>query len=425
MDVAYEPLNPGSAEQCEDPYPIYRQLREREDVYRSPEGVYCLSRYDDVLHALKHPELFSSARAFETAMLGDTLKHPGVRGVLEIGRFLVRSRVNPFKRIRPDNLITCDPPRHDALRAIVNRGFTPRRISVLEARMQEIVSEAVARLHAGEPFDVVRDLAVPLPVTVIAEMLGIDPRDIGRFKAWSDAIIAGSSGSQRGQLAPFLRAMGELNAYMRPIVRARRADPRDDLLSVLVDPRLEGTLDEGGVSGFVVLLLVAGNETTTNLIGNATLALLDHPDQLDVVRQDPARIPALVEEVVRFDSPVQFILRRASEDVEVRGTVIPADSTVAVLLAAANRDPERFPDPDRFDVRRDTKGHVGFGFGVHFCLGASLARLEAKVALEALVPELPRLRRTSPHTDYVDSYLVRGPQQIALEPSAAVTNAPA
>jgi cytochrome P450 len=417
MDIAYEPLRPVGQEAWADPYTLYAELRERAPVYRSPEGVFCLSRYDDVVFALKHPELFSSAAAFEKALLGDSFARPAPRELFEIARFLVRSRINPLRaRIRPsENLITTDPPRHEALRSIVNRGFTPRRIEVLEARMREIVAGCMASLHDGEPFDVVRDLAIPLPVTVIAEMLGIDPADMGRFKAWSDAIVAASTGSRRGQLGPLLGAMGELNAYMRPIVRARRERPQDDLLSVIVDPRRDETLEDRAVAGFIVLLLVAGNETTTNLIGNATLALVDHPGELERVREDPSLVPAAVEEVVRFDSPVQFVLRRTTRDVELHGTVIPAESQVAVLLAAANRDPRRFADPDRFDVGRDTRGHVGFGFGVHFCLGASLARLEGRVALEALIPELPRLRRRSRATRYVDSTLVRGPESLVFD----------
>jgi cytochrome P450 len=395
---------------------VYRALRDEAPLHRSPSGVYCLSRFDDVSWALKQVELFSSAGAFEVAMLEKARKNVGVKDVVELVRFMLRSRINPFTafKSRPENLITSDPPRHDVLRSIVNRGFTPRRIQPLEQRMREIVAGCMERLQRGEVFDVVHDLAIPLPVTVIAELLGVDPADRDRFKGWSDAIIAGSSGSQRGVFGPFMRAMGELNAYMGPIVQARREAPADDLVSVLVGGSPEESLEDPAILGFIVLLLVAGNETTTNLIGNGTLALLDHPAELERVREDVSLVPGMIEEMIRFDSPVQFVLRRATRDIERHGQTIPAESIVALMLSAANRDERRFEDPDRFDVTRETKGHLGFGFGVHFCLGASLARLEAKVAFEALVPELPRLERTGRETGYIDSYLVRGPREIEL-----------
>jgi len=409
----FEPLDPDN---WNDPYPAYRWLRDEAPVHRSPSGIHCLSRHDDAVFALKRADLFSSSRAFEVAMLRQARKKIGLRDGLEIARFLMRARIRPWRlrRSRPSNLIITDPPFHDVLRALVSRGFTPRRIQTLEPRMREIVSGCMERMRSDAGFDVVRDLAIPLPVTVIAELLGVDPADQDRFKGWSDAIIAGSSGSRRGQLGPLFRALGELAAYMEPRLAERRLAPTDDLLSVLVDPSVEEPLDDAAVQGFIVLLLVAGNETTTNLIGNATLALLQHREELERVHAEPALIPGMVEETIRWDSPVQFVLRRATEDVQLHGTVIPAESIVAVLLSAANRDERRFQDPDRFDVGRDTRGHLGFGFGLHFCLGASLARLEARVAFEALVPELVRFRAPAAATRYVDSYLVRGPREIRL-----------
>jgi len=200
-------------------------------------------------------------------------------------------------------------------------------------------------------------------------------------------------------------------------VAARKAEPRDDLISLLVDPSRGETLDQSAVMQFVLLLLIAGNETTTNLIGNAVVALLENPDQLERVADDPDLIPNLIEETIRYDGPVQFVMRRATRDVEVAGATIPADARVCILLGSANRDERRFDDPDRFDVGRDARGHVGFGFGLHFCLGASLARLEAEAALRALVPELPRLRPEQARHEMIDSVLVRGRARIALRPA--------
>jgi cytochrome P450 len=212
-----------------------------------------------------------------------------------------------------------------------------------------------------------------------------------------------------------MRGMGELYRYLRGVIAERRRRPGDDLVSVIVAGQDgEATLSDLEVFQFALLLLVAGNETTTNLVGNAVQALLDHPDQLELVCESPALIPALVEEALRFDSPIQLLFRTATRDVEVAGVRIPAGAVVAPLLGAANRDERRFPDPDRFDVTRETQGHVAFGFGAHFCLGASLARLEAAAALGALVPHLPRLARADAGRPLVDSFLVRGVTRLEL-----------
>ena len=270
-----------------------------------------------------------------------------------------------------------------------------------------------------EAFDVVRDLAIPLPVTVIAEMLGVQGERMRDFKRWSDAIVSAATGTKRDAgLAGMLDPMGEMRQYMASIIPERRRNPKDDLISVLVDPRHEDTLDEDQVFGFIVLLLVAGNETTTNLIGNATVTLLDHPAELEHVQADPALVPQMVEEVLRYDTPVHLLFRSTTQEVELSGGKLPAGAQVAVILASANRDPRVFDDPDRFDVTRTSNTHIAFGFGVHFCLGASLARLEAKVAMEALVPHLPKRRRSSEELDYIDSFLVRGPRSLELIVSA-------
>jgi cytochrome P450 len=247
-------------------------------------------------------------------------------------------------------------------------------------------------------------------------MLGIPAERHADFKRWSDNVIHLATGG--GKENPFepgvLESFEELFAYLRQQVRARRRQPADDLISALVDPSQESVLDELDMIQFVVLLLVAGNETTTNLIGNAVHALLDREEALERVAADTALVPALLEETLRFESPIQVVFRTATQDVELAGILIPKGAVVVPLLASANRDERRFPDPDLFDLDRDTRGHVGFGFGVHFCLGASLARLEAGAALEALAPELPRMKRTGAASPLIDSFLVRGRRSIAL-----------
>jgi cytochrome P450 len=215
-----------------------------------------------------------------------------------------------------------------------------------------------------------------------------------------------------------LDAIGEMTRYVVKIARQRRRRPADDLISLLVSGDAGERLRPIDVVQFVTLLLVAGNETTTNLIGNATSALLDHPQQLARVAADPALIPGLIEETLRYDAPIQLLFREALADVQIGGVTIPQGATVVPLLGSANRDERRFEDPDRFDVTRNPQGHVGFGFGKHFCLGASLARLEARVALEALVPELLHLRRSEARLPRIDSFLVRGASRLTLRKAA-------
>jgi cytochrome P450 len=373
-----------------------------------------------VVSVLRQPELFSSAAAFDV-LLREFTSGLGWRDVWPILRFVLRSGLRPSMLTRgpEESIITLDPPRHDALRSLVGRGFTPRRVASWRLRIEEIVEGCMQRLRRGEPFDLVRDLAIPVPMEVIAEILGIERERRLEFKRWSDHIVAGvSSRDRRGARAAFLRSMTELGSYVGRIAAERRLRPREDLISVLVDEAHGDVLDGPAMTQFVLLLLVAGNETTTNLIGNAVLALLRHPEQLELAVAEPERLPALVEEALRYDGPIHFIMRRATREVELAGCAIPANARVAVLLASANRDERRFADPDRFDIARDARGHVGFGFGLHFCLGASLARLEATAALRALIPELPTLRAPLREIPLVDSVLVRGPRSLPLERAA-------
>ena len=405
----------------DDPYPMYRELRDRAPLHHSPDSdSWTVSRYDDVVAVLKNTQVFSSKTGgsrMESAVNGLS---PAAKLRL-LARFVARMRATPWTLRRSRMLIQEDGAVHGRMRDLVNRGFTPRQIQRLEPRIRELVAGCLAELESKPQFDLVSELNIPLPVTVIAEMLGVEPEKRHVFKHWSDVIISGATGS--GIASPLdsgvLEAMGELRAYLRPIVRERRRRPADDLISTLVAARVEGEgLSDYEIFLFVLLLLVAGNETTTNLLGNAVDALLAHPEQLARVVTEPRAIPALVEETLRFDGPVQFVTRRTTRPFEMHGRTIPADALVVVLLGAANRDERRFPDPDRFDVGRDTRGHVAFGFGAHFCLGASLARLEAKAALEALVPELPRLARVRPEREFLDSYLIRGRARLELRAAA-------
>jgi len=384
--VDYNPLAPDVKQ---DPYPYYAALRRDHPVYRVEGlGTYAISRYEHVLFAATHHELFSSA-GFSNTNIND----------------------RPAKM-----LIFTDPPDHTRLRNLVNRGFTPKMVADLEPRIREVTRELIDRVVPAGETDLIGDLAMPLPVTIIAEILGVDPAHKDDFKRWSDWIVMDFFGQITEEMQPQVQEdMDVFRAYFNEAVADRRAQPRADLISALVRAESEQqalTADE--VLMFIVLLLVAGNETTTNLLGNAVIALLEHPEQLASVRADRSLVPNLVEEALRYDAPVQFLLRRATQDIELAGTVIPRDALVQVIFASANRDEDKFADPDRFDVTRDTQGHLAFGHGIHVCLGAPLARLEATIALEAVIERLPDLRRVDGSIEFVDSVFLRGPKRLPL-----------
>jgi cytochrome P450 len=406
-----------------DPYPTYRRLRDEAPVHYSPERrVWSVTRFDDVMHVLKSPDLFSSRAMFTMTFAGGS-EDIGITWdtIPFLWKLFWKLRMNPLALARARILIAEDGERHTSMRAIINRGFTPRQIADWEPRVREVAAECVAPLRRGAPFDAIADLAVPLPVTIIAEMLGVSLERRADFKRWSDSVIAMISGPEREhRFAPRnTTPLLELMVAMRDLARDRRAHPGDDLISaILAEQDGEIGLTDLEVVEFIIFLLIAGNETTTNLIGNLTHALLEHSDVLREVAADPGRIPALIEEVLRYESPIQVVFRTATEDTEIRGVRIGKGQHVAAYLGAANRDERRFPDPHRLDLDRDLSGFAAFGFGRHFCLGASLARLESRVALEALVPELLRLERVERHVAHHDSFLIRGPKRLALQRAA-------
>jgi len=421
MALAFDPLAP---EWRDDPYPTYRRLRDEAPVHHSPErGIYSVTRCEDVTRALNNPQTFSSRAMFTMLMNGGSEELPPLSW--EVLRFITsmvfRARLNPRTFATARNLIAEDGEAHASMRAIVNRGFTPRRIAAWEDRARQLVDECLAGLRRGEPFDVVADLAVPLPTTIIAELLGIEPARRADFKRWSNMVVDVATGPGREDrfAARYRKTFVELIRYLRSIARQRRREPKDDVISSIVAEQEGATgLDDREVVQFVMLLLVAGNETTTNWIGNATGALLDHPEALHRVAANPGLVPAALEEALRFDSPVQVVFRNTTEETELAGVALPKGAYVALFLGSANRDERRFAEPDRFDLDRDSRGHLGFGFGHHFCLGASLARLEARAALEALAPELPKLERVSAEVPRVDSFLVRGASRLPLRRAA-------
>ncbi len=371
-----------------DPYPHYAWLRDEAPVYHCTDpDLWVLSRRDDVAVAVRDATLFSSdlgrSSRFDDNPFNPTLKIPH-----RLAQVL--SRVVPLR-----TLLTSDPPDHTQLRRKVSRAFTPRRINAWEPRIREIAERLVDDIAAkpnDEPIDLVTNLASPLPTIVIAEMMGIPAHRHDDFKRWSDNLVNGLLTG--GSTTKLLTSAAEISWFFARIVRARRRNPGDDLVSLLI----AGDRDADALSlveliKFCVLLLVAGNETTTNLVSNAMLALLDRPDLWQQVTADPTLAAAAVEEALRFDGPGQGLLRIAVTDITIGDTTIPAGARVLPLIGSANRDPRSWDDPDEFRLDRKFNEHIAFGSGIHFCLGNALARIESRAAIEMLARRLPHLAR--------------------------------
>ncbi len=421
-EVSY---NPFSADTRANPYPAYAELRRHAPVYHlEGTGFYLASRYQEVAEIIQDPELYSSTamhRLMMSSMGGGIQSIDSKQEIDPIAVETMRKQtegtgIDPVEMLTTPSIVATDPPDHARLRGIVNRAFTPRRIALLETRIREIASDALDKMLTKEEFDLVSDFTVPFPVTVIAELLGVETDRLTDFKHWSDVLIAGSTGTASKELSKQVHEISrEFNAYFLAQIERRRRDPKDDLISVLVAAEAgEAALTPVETLRFTSLLLVAGNETTTNLMGNIIVALRDFPEVVARAVATPSVIPALVEEGLRRDGPVHMLFREATRDLELAGVKIPEGSFVMPMLASANRDEAQFPDPDRFDLDRDTRSHVALGQGVHFCLGASLARLEGRVGFEELFKRISGFRILDSEVEYIDSFLLRGPKRLRL-----------
>jgi cytochrome P450 len=307
-------------------------------------------------------------------------------------------------------MLVMDPPDHTRVRGLVNKAFTPRRVASLRQHIEGIVDELLGSVAGRGTLDVIADLAAPLPAFVIAELLGVPRQDYPQFKAWSNDLLALAGGLNRDDaLGRFRHGLDALLGYLRKIISARRKEPRDDLISAMIAAQeAQDALSDSELLATCNLLLLAGHETTTNLIGNGLLALLRNPAELARLRAEPGLLRSGIEEMLRYDSPVQATVRIPTEEIELAGQRIAAGALVVVGIGAANRDPAAFPDPDRFDVARGENRHLAFGFGTHFCLGAPLARLEGEIAFRALLDRFPNLRLSTADVTYRPNVLLRG-----------------
>jgi cytochrome P450 len=376
-----------------DPNPCYRALRRDDPVHWTDEkgGFWSLLKYDDVRWVSAHPELFSSVH-------GITIPEPGQDMTQE------------------GSLIFTDPPRHRQLRKLISSGFTPRHVTVLEPEVRKIVAEILGGIPEGEEIEFAETVAAPLPTRIIADLIGAPTEDWERFRAWSDAAVGAADPEVELEA---VEAMAELHEYFEALIADRRSEGRQDIISELIEAEVDGErLDDDDLYRFCWLLLIAGNETTRNLIALGTNALIDHPEQLQLLRDDPSLIPGAIEEMLRWTTPVTHMARTATEDVTIRGVTIREGQTVVMLYGSANRDEEVFgDDAEEFRVDRSPNPHLAFGFGEHLCLGASLARLEARILFEELLARYPTIERVGPVVR-MRATMVPGVKQLPVRLSA-------
>ncbi|MGB2694350.1 MAG: cytochrome P450 [Dehalococcoidia bacterium] len=391
--VLFNPLDPSFRI---DPYSVYARLRAEDPVHESPFGALVFSRYADCVAILRDPLSSSDQRNAEV------YQQAVADGAIEVDERVIDAE--PF--------LFLDPPDHTRLRGLVSKAFTPRVIERLRPRIEVWVDELLDAVAKKGSLEVIEDIAYPLPVNVICEMLGVPSEDHVRFRDWSREAARSLDPVELlppEALEARTRTIESFRDYFSELIEKRRTNPRDDLLSALIAAEEAGDkLNKEELLATCILLLVAGHETTVNLIGNGMLALLRNPDQLDLLRSEPALAQSAVEEILRYDPPVQMTVRSALEDMDVRGLTLPKGTQSVILLASGNRDEAEFPNAERFDIRRADNHHLAFGFGIHYCLGAPLARVEGEIALRSLVQRFENLQLQTEAPEYKENIVLRG-----------------
>ncbi|MBV8950441.1 MAG: cytochrome P450 [Actinobacteria bacterium] len=401
-DLYYDPYDPAIDA---DPHPVWKRMRDEAPVYYNERhDFFALSRYDDVNQALADSRTFSSARGIVVEMIDTTPSD--------------HDHDEPMAR---PMMIMMDPPRHDRLRKLVSRAFTPRRVGLLEARTRELCAQTLDPHVGGGTFDYVEECGAKIPGMIIGALMGVPVDDQNELRIWIDHMMRYDPEHADPRTAA---AYTKIEAYLQALVAERRRQPRDDMVSDLLEVSVE--LDDGSTSklsheeimGFTQLLLIAGNETTARLIGWTGLLLARHPDQRALLHENPDLVPNAIEEILRFEAPSPIQGRMTRHDVTFHGTTIPAFSRVALLNGSADRDERHFDEPDRFDVRRHIDRHLAFGYGIHFCIGAALARLEGRVVLEETLARFPHWSVDEAGMELVRTSTVRGPAHLPMDPGA-------
>jgi cytochrome P450 len=414
-DLHYEPWDQaGRANQWE----TYHRLLEEAPVYRAPSGTWVVSRYDDCKRLLSmHDTLSSRPQQEEVFAFPPDVDRMTNDEVQNLFGAMANLPLDLFELAEAQVIVGSDNPTHKRLRDIVQRGFTRRRLLELEATMADVADNCVAQMNGG-PVDVCEILADPLPVRMISDMLSLDGSHAADVIRWSDAMATLPQAPDRGtfpNVMALLTMVEEFSNLFVPMIEDRRENPRDDLISDIVRAAEDDALTSTEAALFLLVLMVGGNETSSNLIASMIACLMQNPDQLKLVLDDDSLLPGAVEEALRVEAPLQFGFRRALEPVEVQGVTIPEGDLVCLLWGAANRDPRRFDEPDRFDVTR-TQSNLGYGYGAHFCLGAHLARMEGVAALRAIAPRLPDYTLDPATLHLRPSMLSHGFERVVLIP---------
>jgi cytochrome P450 len=412
LDFDFEPFDPRFSA---DPVPYYKQLRKRAPVYRTAKGYWVISRYDDIREIQQQPQVYSSSAVGQELLGVGQRLDPSVP-VAELAADLP---VSLEEVMNAPLMVATDPPKHTQLRSLVNRGFTPKRAKEWDEKIQTYTAEFLRGVTAQTAWDVMSTLAMPLPYAAMCGILGLENEDRAHFKAWSDIVLGAAHGEDRGSAVAqtrMLTMMREFILFFHRLITERRKSPGSDLISDLVRAEEAETLNTVEVLMFILALMVAGTETSMKLIGNMVVCLQRHPDQLRLLQSNPALLSGAVEETLRYHAPIHYSIRTPVTDVEFRGHRIRPGEIVCLVIASGNFDETHFSDPERYDISREARTHMTFGYGIHHCLGAHLARREAIISIGTILPDLHRWRLGEGQVQRESNHAGIGYRRVGLVP---------